>query len=111
MRPMLFQARQIEWGERASSLLTVRADAVRRRNQASLQKVAVGTEGALLGELGRISAHRGDRAGMRVLNVDVERTGARIFECRDRRIGRPDTVNREALQFVRILLEIGIAED
>src|SRR3954469_17581627 len=111
MRPMLFEARQIEWGERPRRLLAVRANVVRCRDQAGLQKVAVRAERALLGELGSVSAYRRDRAGVGVLDVDIERTSTGIFEARDRLIARPDAVDLQTLHAIGVLFEIGIAED
>src|SRR6185295_802271 len=108
---MLFETRQIKWRERPGELLALGAGAVRSRDQPGFQKVAVWTERALLGELGGVSADSRDRACMRVLDVDVERTSARIFERRDRLIAWPDAVDREAFHAVGILFEIGIAED
>src|SRR4051794_15731914 len=111
MRPMLFQARQIEWRKRTSSLLAVRADAVRRRDQPGLKQVAVRPKRAFLGKLGGIGANRGDRASVRILDVDVERARTRIFEARDGLIAGADAVDRQTPHAARILFEIRIAED
>src|SRR5436189_5571554 len=108
---MLFEARQVEWSERSGRLLATGPDRVRSRDQPRPEQVAIGTERALLGELRRVSAHRRDRARLGVLDVDVERPRARIFELRDAGIARRDAVDRQTLHAARIFFKIRIAED
>src|SRR4051794_21699401 len=99
---MLFESRQVERRQSASGLLTLRSNVVRRRDQTGAEQVAVRAKRAFLGEFGCISANGRDRAGMGILDVDVERPRAGIFEGADRLIGRRDAVDGQALQPVTI---------
>src|SRR4249919_2410057 len=108
----LLEAGQVERRQRASSLLAAGADVVRRRDHPALAaQVAVGPERTLLGEFRSISPDRRNGVGVRILDVDVERPRTRIFKAADRVIGRRHAVDRNALQLVGILLEIGEAEN
>ena len=92
-------------------MLTAGADAVRRRDEARPAQVAARPKRALLGELGRIGANRRNGAGMRILDVDVERPGARIFEARNGVVSGRDAIDVDTADAVLILFEIGITED
>src|SRR4051812_5025440 len=111
MRPMLFKARQVEWSERPRCLLAVGANVVRRRNQARAKEIAVGSERTLFGEFGGIGANRRDRGRMCILDVDIERASAGIFEAADRLVVRPDAVDLQTLYAAGVLFEVGITED
>src|SRR6476661_4708055 len=109
--PVLLQACKIERLERSGKLLRARPYSVRRSDQAGAPEITVRAERALLREFRGVGTHRRDGACVRVLDVDVERPRAGIFEACDRIVGRNHAIDGDTAQAVPILLEIGVAED
>src|SRR4051812_25166430 len=107
---MLLQTCQIEGRQPACSLLAAGANVIRLRDQPGPEQVAVWAERAFLGELRCVRAHRRNSSGMRILDVDVERPRAGIFEGADRLISWRDAVDGQALQAVGIRFQVGVAE-
>ena len=78
----LFELGELERGQRrAPPAATWRGPPSGAATRPALAQIAVGADRAFLGELGDEGADRRDRPDVRILDVDVERTGARIFEA------------------------------